>query len=312
VRNGAREEVGRPSICILRSRLHQVLRDGTEREGIKIAYGKKLTGLESGAHGVVATFADGTTAEGSHLVGCDGVHSRTRTLINPGAPKPQYTGLISTGGFTPHSHFPPTPDIQHFIYGQQAFFGYHVSARGDLYWFVNFPQQEAPLRGDVDLIVSDEWQARMFDLFREDQPLISEMIRATESSIVAYPIYDIATQPLWYKDRVVLVADAIHAISPNAGQGASLAMEDAIVLAKCLRDKEDHALAFVTYEHLRRARVERAVRYGRTLGQTKVMTNPIQLWFRDRLMPFFLDRFANPAALDWVYSYQVDWDEKVS
>jgi hypothetical protein len=41
------------------------------------------------------------------------------------------------------------------------------------------------------------------------------------------------------------------------------------------------------------------------------MTNPIQLWFRDQLMPFFLERFANPAALDWVYSYTVDWIEKV-
>ena len=162
------------------------------------------------------------------------------------------------------------------------------------------------------MIVSEKWQERMLDLFREDQPLISKMIRATESSIIAYPLYDIQTQPLWYKNRVVLVADAIHAISPNAGQGASLAVEDAIVLAKCLRDIPDLEQAFATYEHLRRARVERAVQYGRTLGQSKVMTNPIQLWFRDQLMPFFLDRFFNPVTLDWVYSYKVDWDERVS
>src|SRR5260370_14469491 len=75
----------------------------------------------------------------------------------------------------------------------------------------------------------EEWQERMGDLFREDLPLISEMIRATESKIIVYPIYDIRTQPLWSRERVVLVGDAIHAISPNAGQGASLALEDAIV-----------------------------------------------------------------------------------
>jgi 2-polyprenyl-6-methoxyphenol hydroxylase-like FAD-dependent oxidoreductase len=254
VRNGARAEVGVPSICILRSRLHQALREGAEREGIKIAYGKKLVGLESNAQGVIITFADGTTAEGTYLAGCDGVHSRTRSLINPATPSPHYTGLMSTGGFTPHSSFAPTPDIQHFVYGKRAFFGYHVSSRGDLYWFVNFPQKQSPSRGEGDLIVSAEWQERMLDLFREDQPYVSEMIRATQSSIVAYPIYDIATQPLWSKDRVVLVGDAIHAISPNAGQGASLATEDAIVLAKCLRDIPDHSLAFATYEQLRRAR----------------------------------------------------------
>jgi len=103
------------------------------------------------------------------------------------------------------------------------------------------------------MIVSDEWQERMLDLFRGDLPLISEMIRGTEGPIIGYPIYDISTQPIWHKGPVVLVGDAIHAVSPGAGQGASLAVEDAIVLAKCLRDGEDHALAFATYERLRRA-----------------------------------------------------------
>ncbi|HWZ18020.1 MAG TPA: NAD(P)/FAD-dependent oxidoreductase [Ktedonobacteraceae bacterium] len=311
VRNGARVEVGAPSINILRSRLHLVLREEVERKGIKMAFGKKLVGLSTREQGVIATFEDGTTAEGAFLVGCDGVNSHTRQLINPEAPTPQYTGLISTGGFVQHSSFPPTPDTMHFVFGKLAFFGYHIGSSGELYWFVNFPQKEAPARGDLDMIVSDEWQERMLDLFRGDLPLISEMIRATESAIIGYPIYDISTQPIWHKGLVVLVGDAIHAVSPNAGQGASLAIEDAMVLAKCLRDREDHALAFATYERLRRERVERMVQHGRSAGQGKVMTNPIQVWFRDMLTPFFLRLFANPAALDWIYSYKVDWDEPV-
>jgi len=312
VRNGARAEVGAPSINILRSRLHQVLREGAEQRRIKMSFGKKLAGLSTGEQGVIATFEDGTTAEGSFLVGCDGVHSRTRYLINPDAPTPQYTGLISTGGFAQHSSFPPTPDTMHFIFGKRAFFGYHISSSGEMYWFVNFSQRSALSKGDGDMIVSDQWQERMLDLFRGDLPLISEMIRATQSPIIGYPIYDISTQPIWQKGHVVLVGDAIHAVSPGAGQGASLAVEDALVLAKCLRDREDYALAFATYERLRRARVEHMVKYGRSLGQAKIMTNPIQVWFRDLLMPFFLERFANPAALDWVYSYKVDWDEHVA
>ena len=311
VRNGARAEVGAPSINILRSRLHQVLREGAEQRRIKMSFGKKLAGLSTGEQGVIATFEDGTTAEGSFLVGCDGVHSRTRQLINPDAPTPQYTGLISTGGFAQHSSFPPTQDTMHFIFGKRAFFGYHISSSGEMYWFVNFSQRSAPARGDGDMIVSDEWQERMLDLFRGDLPLISELIRATQSPIIGYPIYDISTQPIWQKGHVVLVGDAIHAVSPGAGQGASLAVEDALVLAKCLRDREDYALAFATYERLRRARVEHMVKYGRSLGQAKIMTNPIQVWFRDLLMPFFLKHFANPAALDWVYSYKVDWDTPV-
>ncbi|MGZ3679897.1 MAG: FAD-dependent oxidoreductase, partial [Ktedonobacterales bacterium] len=234
-----------------------------------------------------------------------------RQLINSHAPAPTYTGLISTGGFAEHSSFPPTPDTMHFVFGKQEFFGYHVSATRALYWFVNYPQRSAPTKGDLDMIVHEEWQARMIDLFRDDLPFISEMIWATETTIIGFPIYDIATQPVWHTDRVVLVGDAIHAVSPSAGQGASLALEDAIVLAKCLRDGEDLPQAFATYERLRRERVERMVQYGRSTNQAKVLTSPIQVWFRDTLAPFFLKVFANPAALDWVYSYRVAWDEPV-
>ena len=309
VRNGARAEVGSPSINILRSRLQQVLREEAEHQGIPIAFGKKLVDLSTDASGVVATFEDSTTAEGTFLVGCDGVYSRTRQLINPDAPTPHYTGLMSTGGFAQDSGFPPTPETMHFIFGKRAFFGYHISSSREMYWFVNFSQQEAPVRGDLDMIVSDVWQERMLDLFQEDLPRVSEMIRATESRIIGYPIYDIFTQPTWHHGPVVLMGDAIHAISPQAGQGASLAVEDAMVLAKCLRDREDYAFAFAIYERLRRVRVERMVRYGRSLSRQKVLTNPIQVALRDRLMPLFLKLFANPAALDWVYSYRVDWDE---
>ena len=311
VRNGARAEVGVPSINILRSRLHQVLREEVGRQGIKIAFGKKLQGLSTSEQGVVATFADGTTAEGTFLIGCDGVYSRTRSLINPGAPTPQYTGLISTGGFAQHSSFAPTPDTMHFVFGKRAFFGYHISSSRELYWFANYPQKSAPARGDLEMIMNDEWQERMLDLFSEDLPLISEMIRATQSTIIGYPIYDISTQPIWHQGPVVLVGDAIHAVAPSAGQGASLAVEDAIVLAKCLEDIPDLSQAFATYEQLRRARVERMVKHGRNAGQGKVITNPIGVWFRDLLTPFFLKLFASPAALDWVYSYTVDWEEKV-
>ncbi len=118
--------------------------------------------------------------------------------------------------------------------------GYHISSGGEMYWFANLLRKEPPSRVDLDMIVSEEWQERMPDLFREDMPVISNLIRATESTIIGHPFYDIPTQPLWHKGRVVLVGDAIHAVSPSAGQGASLSVEDAVVLARCLRDQEDY------------------------------------------------------------------------
>jgi 2-polyprenyl-6-methoxyphenol hydroxylase-like FAD-dependent oxidoreductase len=291
--------------------LNRILLEEAMRQGIKVAFGKKLHGIEiTGEQEVLATFADGTTAEGSLLLGCDGIHSRTRQCVNPGAPSPEYTGLMSTGGFTRSLILPPTPDTLHLVFGKRAFIGYHISSSGEISWFVTFPQTEAPGRSDVNELESDEWRQRMLDVLREEQPFIREIIGATER-ITGYPIYDIATQPLWHKGPIVLVGDTIHAVSPTAGQGASLAMEDAIVLAKCLRDIPELEQAFATYERLRRERDERVVQYARSLGSWKVMTNPIQVWFWELLMPFFLKRSANPNATDWIYSFKVEWNAPV-
>lgn len=311
VPNGARSEVGAPSMVVKRGTMNRILREEAMRRRTKVVFGKKLEGLEmTGEQGVIATFADGTKALGSFLLGCDGIHSRTRQLINPGASPPQYTGMMSTGGFTRSLHLPPTPDTLHLVFGKQAFIGYHISLSGEISWFVTFPQTKAPGRSEVNETASEEWRKRLLDLLREEQPFLREIIGVTER-ITGYPIYDIVTQPLWHKGCVALVGDAIHAVSPTAGQGASLAMEDAVVLAQCMRDIPELEQAFAMYERLRRERVERVVQYARSLGSWRAMTNPIQVWFWELLMPFFLKRSANPIALDWLYSYKVDWEVPV-
>jgi 2-polyprenyl-6-methoxyphenol hydroxylase-like FAD-dependent oxidoreductase len=311
VPNGTRSEVGVPSLVVKRGTLSRILHEEALRQGLKVAFGKKLHDIEmTGEPGVIATFADGTTAKGSVLLGCDGIHSRTRQLINPGASLPQYTGLMSTGGFTRSLSLPPTPDTLHLVFGKRAFIGYHISLSGEISWFVTFPQGQEPRRVEGNEIGSDEWRQHLLDVLQEEQPFLREIIGATER-ITGYPVYDIATQPLWHKSSVVLVGDAIHAVSPTAGQGASLAMEDAIVLAKSLRDIPEWEQAFATYERLRRERVERVVQYARSLGSWRVMTNAIQVWFWELLMPLFLKRSVNPTALDWLYSYQVDWETPV-
>jgi 2-polyprenyl-6-methoxyphenol hydroxylase-like FAD-dependent oxidoreductase len=308
VPNGARPEVGPPSLVVKRSTLNRLLREEAQRQGIQVAFGKKLESFEPTSEpGVIATFADGTTAEGTVLIGADGIHSRTRQILNPGAPPPAYTGMLSTGGFTDRVQLPPTSDTLHLVFGKRAFMGYHSSSSGEIAWFVTFPHPQEPEREDVHATLSDAWKQRLDELLREEQPFLGEIIRATER-VTGYPIYDIATQPLWHQGRVVLVGDALHAVSPTAGQGASLALEDASVLARCLRDLPAGEPAFAQYERLRRARVEQVVQYAHSLGEWRAMTNPIQIWAWELLMPVFLKRSANPSALDWLYSFQVEWD----
>ncbi|HEU5103389.1 MAG TPA: NAD(P)/FAD-dependent oxidoreductase [Roseiflexaceae bacterium] len=307
VRNGARAGLTE-SVLIRRGSLQQLLYAAAAQRSIPIYFGKKLRAIETtGEQGVAAVFEDGTTAQADLLVGCDGIHSRVRQIINPDAPKPSYSGLVSTGGFTCQPALPPTPSTQYFIFGKRAFFGYHVRSSGEIYWFNNHGRAQEPGKAELEVIVSEDWKQRLLELHCGDLPLIQQIIGSTEGGIGGFPIYDLPPQPIWHKGPVVLVGDAVHAIAPSSGQGASLAMEDAAILAKCLRDIRPLEQAFASYERLRRERVERMIVWARSLGGAKQATNPLQVWLRDLLMPVFLRFAANPRALDWIYAYAVDW-----
>jgi 2-polyprenyl-6-methoxyphenol hydroxylase-like FAD-dependent oxidoreductase len=123
-----------------------------------------------------------------------------------------------------------------------------------------------------------------------------DIIVATTDELAAFPVYDMPVVPTWHRDSMVIIGDAAHATSPSSGQGASLAIEDAIVLAKCLRDCDGIAQAFTTYERLRRQRVERVVAYSARIGQSKTV-GAAGRWFRDLLMPLALKVFASRTRM---------------
>jgi FAD-dependent urate hydroxylase len=105
----------------------------------------------------------------------------------------------------------------------------------------------------------------------------------------------------------VLIGDAVHATSPSSGQGASLALEDAVVLAKCLRDVRDPAVAFATFARLRRERVERIVAHGKRSGDGKAQGR-VGAAIRDLVLPMVMRRMD----LSWMYDYRIDWAAPVT
>ena len=92
-----------------------------------------------------------------------------------------------------------------------------------------------------------------------------------------------------------------------------MAIEDAVVLAKCLRDLPDIRLAFAAYEGLRRERVERVVAQGARFSSGKA-AGPVVRVLRDLMLPVVLKRVASSGekSLAWMYDYHIDWDEKVA
>jgi len=90
-----------------------------------------------------------------------------------------------------------------------------------------------------------------------------------------------------------------------------MAIEDAVVLARCLRDLPDVRQAFAAYEQLRRQRVERVVAYGARTNNSKA-AGPIARVLRDLMLPIILKRATGGESYAWVYDYHIDWQQKVA
>jgi 2-polyprenyl-6-methoxyphenol hydroxylase-like FAD-dependent oxidoreductase len=130
--------------------------------------------------------------------------------------------------------------------------------------------------------------------------------------IIALNVFDIQSLPRWHDGRVILIGDAAHAVSPNAGQGASLALEDAMLLAKLLRDccGADQTAAFERFECDRKPRVERIVAAGRKYASDKTAVSPLQSKIRNLMIGAMFRLFGIPGQ-DWAFRYRVAWDEPV-
>lgn len=294
---------GSGSITIKRAHLHRALYEQATSRGVRFEFGKRLVDVEAPPQGsVIACFEDGTQAGGALLIGCDGVHSVTRRLIDPAAPAGRYVGLTNFGGYTRGLSTPAEPGVWHMIFGRRAFFGHVVDSSGGLVWFANVPRGEIS-KSERQATTSQQWKEHLIDLFTDDRSPAAEIIAAGELELAADNTYDLPSVPTWHKGAMVIIGDAAHAPSPTSGQGASLAMEDAVILAQCLRDCSSIAEAFAVYERLRRRRVERIVAEG-----ARQSNNKIPGFVRDLVMPLIFKFFVTQKALSWVHDHHIDWN----
>ncbi|WP_432926694.1 FAD-dependent monooxygenase [Microbispora sp. CA-135349] len=300
-----------PSRTLRRADLYRELRDEAVRRGVRIHYGKRLADASATSHGVRAVFADGGEAEGDLLVGADGLRSRTRALIDPGAPRARYVGLLNTGGFAEGVRVPGRPGVCYFIFGRRCFFGYMIHPEGQVWWFANPPSRREMTPEELAAITPEQRRAGLMDLFEGDTGPMREIIAATPHILPAWSTYDFPTVPKWFNERMVIVGDAAHATSPSSGQGASMAIEDAVTLGKCLRDVPDTAGAFAAFERLRRERVERVVAQGKRNGDGKA-PGVGGAFVRDLILPVIMRQVEKRNALAWMYDHRITWDERVT
>jgi FAD-dependent urate hydroxylase len=296
---------------ISRADLYRAVHDEARRRGIRIEHGKRLVDARPTAEGVLAVFEDGSQATGDLLIGCDGVHSAVRRILDPTAPAPTYTGLINFGGNVSGISVDSEPGVYHMIFGKRAFFGYVAAPGGEVWWFANVPQRDEPARGELESVGTAEWHRRLANLFATDAGPAAGLIAATEHDLAASSVHAIPHLPTWHKQRMIVIGDAAHAPSPTSGQGASLAIEDAIVLAKCLRDLPDPEQAFASYEAQRRSRVERIIKNAARINSGKA-AGPVGRVLRDLLMPVAMKLVKPEKMTAWQYDYRIDWDAPVA
>jgi 2-polyprenyl-6-methoxyphenol hydroxylase-like FAD-dependent oxidoreductase len=295
---------GTTSQTIKRSRLGRALMDEAARRGVRIEFGKRLVSASETPDGhVIARFEDGSESVGDLLIGADGVHSRTRQMIDPAAPNGRYVGLTNFGGYTRHATLDAEPAAWHMLFGDRAFFGYLLDADGGAVWFANVPRaQITPAeRASTSL---DAWRQQLIDLFADDSGPAADLIRRGELELAADNTFDLPHVPVWHMGRMLIIGDAAHAPSPSSGQGASMAMEDALVLAGCLRDAAAVPDAFVSYERERRQRVERIVAQGARSGGSKIPGRFGRV-ARDVMLRLMLRYFVTEQSLAWMYDYRV-------
>ena len=261
-------------VTLARARLNEVLMAAARAAEIPVRYSRSLTSVESTSGPITAVFEDGTRATADFIVGADGIHSGLRKAIFPdGQHQPRYTGFTNIGGFSP----PTSPSMMsdgamRLFFGAKKFLAMapiRDGAERRMMWWTSLAFPDEPGFQNLDRRDAEALRDLLVTQYTPLPDPLPELVAASEA-MLRTAIYDLESLPHWSAGRSVLIGDAAHAMPPHAGQGASMAIEDAFVLVRSLEREATVERAFARYERIRRPRVERIARSARKNGMYKV------------------------------------------
>jgi FAD-dependent urate hydroxylase len=257
-------QLGAPTLGVRRSQLHRALFDVIGEDAVE--FGAECVGVEQDGDRVSARFSDARTEHGDVLVAADGTHSTIRALLLGDTPTP-------TGNAEMHGTVPTTPDVPNGVYrqvwGPGAKFGFYP-VRDATCWYCTVKASDPRFVDEAGRKAAI--RARVA---RYPAPTGSLVDRESEHPITRAVIATHDLSKPWVHGRVALLGDAAHAMAPHLGQGAGQAIEDAFVLAECLRTNGDVTAALHLYESRRKGRVRGIAKQSRILGKALVLENPV-------------------------------------
>lgn len=300
------KRLGTINMVVHRAELLNMLVDAVGRD--KIQLGMTCTGFRQDGSQVYACFANGQEVRGDLLVGADGLHSVIRAQLF-GAATPRYAGYTCWRGLAHISHKDMKTSIhgksyQHeitpmnWVWGKGHQFGITPMTHDRAYWFA---QSYAP-EGAQD--PPEGRKQAVLELFHDWHDPIPTVIKATaEKDILRNDVYESKPLDRWNRGRVVLLGDAAHTMTPNLGQGACQAIEDAVVLADCLKAEKEIVAGLKQYEARRVRRANNIASLAHLLGPAIQINNPLVSDVRNTAMKFLPTSLFLQMML-WVIDYQ--------
>lgn len=250
---------GTPLVAVHRADLQAALLSALG-EGI-VQMGTTCTGFQQDDTEVRAYLADGREVSGDLLLGADGLHSSIRAHLF-GATPPRYAGYTAWRGVAQIMPRQWSEQMATETWGNGRRFGLVPLSQGRMYWFATLNTPEG--MGDKERGRKQE----LLELFHTCHDPVPAVIEATdEAAILRNDIYDRPPLHHWSQGRVTLLGDAAHPMTPNMGQGACQAIEDAVVLATCLTAEHTIASALQAYEKQRFKRANAVMQQSARIGQ---------------------------------------------
>jgi salicylate hydroxylase len=278
------ERFGAPYYHLLRSDLMRLLVDVVAQDArIDLIYGVKALGFEVKGDAVSVRSPDARFT-GQVLVGADGIHSSIRQGLF-GEQMPRFTGQVAWRFLAPAARLDPSavaPGVTAW-WGPGQHFVHYLVGQGQ--WVncvcvlesTQWAQESWVQRGEVAAVAED---------FKGWHPSLASLIKAADASeVYKWALFDRPEMPSWGAGPVTLLGDACHATLPFMAQGAAMAIEDAAVLSRCLREGSEVQASLKQYEALRKPRTTYVQRASQRNGRVFHARPPFS-WLRDRVAPW--------------------------
>ncbi len=261
------------NIAISRGVLQQILIDRlNSNSDIKLNH--ELDHIIKKENGFELEFKNGNKHQSNILLAADGLNSRVRKDLFKNN-KLRHVNQLCWRGVT--SYKLPI-ELRHDLneaWGKGDRFGFVQISKDKVYWFA-----VKSFKHNTNELSDNEIE----NYYKDYNPLIKEIISSTsKEKIHTDEIIDLKPTNTWYNKNVCLIGDAAHATTPNMGQGACQAIEDAYVLAECL-SKHNPNRAFEEFQRLRLPKVHQVVKTSWSLGKAAHFKNPLAIFLRNQIL----------------------------